>query len=152
VLRRATEALFLIASALTCYAAKPADFAGRWELNVKESSFGSLTKPARMTIDCTVNGDEMHSVTTTYLQQDNQAIESTWYLDGKRHPTDKPVPGYSITRWQDGLLISEVGSNDGAYKQIIRLTLSSDGKTVTEEVQTKTPNGNNREKLIWQKK
>ncbi len=150
--RSASRLLILTAAPLLLHAAKPADFNGKWELNIKKSDFGNAPKPTRMSIDCTVDGNEMRSITTTYLQQDNSAVESTWYIDGQKHSTDKPIPGYSLTRWQDGTLISERASNDGAYKEVIRLTLSNDGKTATEDVQTRNPNGNNREKLIWQKR
>ena len=152
MLRSVCQVVLLAAATLSLQAANPPDFSGKWELNLNKSDFGDAPKPARMTIDCTVSGNEMRSVTTTYVQQDNSVNESIWYLDGKKHPTDRPVPGYSMTRWQDGVLINERGSNDGAYKEVIRLTLSVDGKTATETVQTKTPNGNNKEKLIWERK
>jgi hypothetical protein len=144
----------LLASAFSviAFAASKPDFTGAWELDVKDSDFGNLPKPARMTIRSTMQGDAMHSVQTTYVEQENQTAEFTWYLDGKRHPSDKPVPGYSVTRWEDTTLVSERQSDDGAYKETIRMSLSKDGKTATETVETKNPSGTNKEKLIWHRK
>ena len=143
--------LFVVFGSLIFAASKP-DFTGTWELDVKRSDFGSLPKPARMTIQSTVQGDAMHSVQTTYVEQENQTAEFNWYLDGKRHASDKPVPGYSVTHWEDTTLVSERQSNDGAYKETIRMSLSPDGKTATEMVETKNPSGTNKEKLIWHRK
>jgi hypothetical protein len=136
----------------TVFAASKPDFTGTWELDVKKSDFGNLPKPARMTIQSSVEGDAMHSVQTTYVEQETQTAEFTWYLDGKRHASDKPVPGYSVTRWEDTTLVSERQSNDGAYKQTIHMSLSADGKTATETIETKNPSGTNKEKLIWYRK
>ena len=93
----------------------------------------------------------MHSVQTTYTEQDRHSTEFTWYLDGTRHDTAKPVPGYSVTKWEDRTLVNERASDDGAYKEVIHMTLSRDGKTATEVIEIKNPTGNNKEKLLWRK-
>jgi hypothetical protein len=143
--------IFSVASTLAFAASEP-DFTGKWELDVKHSDFGRLPQPARMTIESTLRGDAMHSVQTTYAEQETQSAEFTWYLDGKQHPSDKPVPGYSVTRWESAELVSVRQSHDGAYKETIRMSLSPDGRTATETVETKNPSGTNKEKLIWHKK
>jgi hypothetical protein len=66
-----------------------------------------------------MQGDAMHSVQTTYVEQETETTEFTWYLDGKRHSTDKPVPGYSVTRWENTTLVSERQSDDNAHKETI---------------------------------
>jgi hypothetical protein len=140
-----------IAGTLIVSAAQPPDFTGRWECVIAKSSFGNGAKPTRMTVESTVQNGVMHAVQTSYTGQEEQTAEFDWYLDGKRHDTDKPAPGYSITHWEGKTLINERQSNDGVYKQMTRVTLSADGQTATEEIQTKNPNGSNREKLVWQK-
>jgi hypothetical protein len=144
--------LVSLVSGVMAFAASKPDFTGAWELDIKKSDFGSLPKPARMTIESTMQGDAMHSVQTTYVEQETQTAEFTWYLDGKRHSSDKPVPGYSVTRWEDTTLVSTRQSDDGAYKEMIRMSLSQDGKTATETIETKNPSGINKEKLIWHRK
>lgn len=133
-------------------AAAQRSFAGKWELLVKKSDFGNLPKPERMTVEATVQGDVMHAVQNTYIEQGNRKAEFEWYLDGKRHSIDKPVPGYTITQWQGNTLVNEQESNDGAYKETIRVSISPDGQTATEEIQSKGPTGSNRAKLIWKKR
>ena len=150
---RFTGSLLLsLLTGVTIFAASKPDFTGTWELDVKRSDFGNLPKPARMTIQSTMQGDAMHSVQTTYVEQETQSAEFMWYLDGKRHSTDKPAPGYSVTRWEDTTLVSDRQSNDGAYRETIRMSLSADGKTATETVEIKNPSGTNKEKLIWHRK
>ena len=104
-----------------------------------------------MTVDSTVQNGVMHAVQNTYTEQGEHTTEFDWYLDGKRHATDKPAPGYSITRWEGKTLVNERQSNDGAYKETIRVTLSADGNTATEDITTKNPTGTNHEKLVWRK-
>jgi hypothetical protein len=129
----------------------PPDLSGKWELVPSRSSFGNAPKPARMTVDSTVQNGVMHAVQNTYTEQGDHTAEFDWYLDGKRHNTDKPAPGYSVTHWEGKTLVNERQSNDGAYKETIRVTLSPDGNTATEEINTKNPTGTNHEKLIWRK-
>lgn len=140
----------LVAFALLAYAAQP-DFTGKWELAVDKSDFGNQPKPTSMTLESTMQGGVMHAVQNVSTEEGDRRTEYEWYLDGKRHPTDKPVAGYSLTRWEGNVLVSERQSDDGSYKETIRMTLSRDGKTAVEEIETKNPNGSNREKLVWRK-
>ncbi len=142
--------ILIAAAGISAAASKP-DFSGNWELQVDKSDFGHQTKPVRATIKSTRKGEVMHSSQTIYTAQDPQTTTYDWFLDGKRHPTDKPAPGYSVTRWEDDVLVNERRSDDGAYQEKVRMTLSRDGNTATEEIETKSPNGNNHEKLVWKK-
>ena len=129
----------------------PDQLTGHWELVPSQSNFGRVPKPTRMTVDSSVRNGIMHAVQNTYTEQGEHTTQFDWYLDGKRHDTDKPAPGWSLTSWDGKTLVNERQSNDGAYKETIRVTLSSDGNTATEEVITKNPTGTNHEKLIWRK-
>ena len=141
----------LLALAAFGVAADKPDFSGVWKLNVSKSDFGSAEKPVSMTVVSKNEGTQMHSTQSAETAQGPQTTEFTWYLDGKRHATDKPVPGYSITKWDDNALVTQRQSSDGAYKVTIRMTLSADGKVATEEIDTKNPGGTNKEKLIWER-
>jgi hypothetical protein len=129
----------------------PEQLTGHWELVPSQSNFGNLPKPTRMTVDSTIRNGVMHAVQNTYTEQGEHITEFDWYLDGKRHNTDKPAPGYSVTSWDGKTLVNERQSNDGAYKEMIRVILSPDGNTATEEITTRNPAGTNRAKLIWRK-
>jgi hypothetical protein len=94
----------------------------------------------------------LHSVVTTATPEGERQTESNWYLDGKRHDEQKPVPGYSITKWDGDTLVNERRSNDGHFRETTKLSLNSDGKEATEIVDTHTPSGDNHAKLIWKRK
>jgi hypothetical protein len=142
----------LLAGAVLAFAAPKVEFSGRWKLVVEKSDFGNASRPVHMTVVCTVKGNVMHAVQTTETSSEGtETSEFTWYLDGKRHPTEKPFPGYSITKWEDDTLVNQRQSNDGAYKETIRVTVAANGKTAVEEITSKNPNGSNHEKLVWEK-
>ena len=122
--------------------------AGKWEMVPAQSNFGSAPKPQSMTAEASVQNDVVHGTLTIGSPQGNRNIDFTWYLDGKRHETGKE---FTITHWEDNTLVNDTESKDGAMKRIDRITLSPDRKTATEIVTSKTPNGTNREKLLWRK-
>jgi hypothetical protein len=128
------------------------DFSGRWELNVSKSDFGNAEKPVRMTLVSENKDGYLHSVQTVYTAQGDQTSERDWYPDGKQHPSPGAEPGSSVTRWDGNTLTSERTSKDAQYKETIRLSMSADGKTATETVTSKNPNGTNKARLVWERK
>ncbi|MGH9608921.1 MAG: hypothetical protein ACRD34_04525 [Bryobacteraceae bacterium] len=126
-------------------------FSGNWVLEVAQSDFGNAARPTKGVATYTVRGDVVNAIQTSYLGGAPQKNRLTWYLDGLQHPSQQPAPGYSVTHWKNHTLVNERSSNDGLYKQTIRVTLSPDGKTATEIMDTKTPQGSNHEKLVWKK-
>ena len=129
------------------------DFSGKWELNTEKSKFGEMPVPTRMTLEATRKGNILHAVQTSYDQTGGpDAVEGEWYLDGRERPigTEGKIVGSS--RWEGGVLISERKSKDNSYREEIRLSLSEDGKTATEEVKTKSPHGNNESTLVWERR
>lgn len=144
--------LIILLAAIASAQTPKVEFSGKWKLDLEKSDFGSAPKPIQMTVVSAVQSGVMHGVQTTESEAEGtETTEYTWYLDGKRHPTDKPFPGYSITKWDDNTLVNERRSNDGAYRETIRVSLSADGKTATENIESKNPNGSNHEKLVWRK-
>ena len=55
--RFAAPLLLTAHSVVMAPAASKPDFTGAWELDVKESDFGNLPKPARMTMQSIMQGD-----------------------------------------------------------------------------------------------
>ncbi len=148
----------LVAFGSACWAAdmngKP-DFTGNWNLNVGKSSFGKMPKPQSMTLKAARKGEVLHSVQTTDDGQGPKSAEGDWFLDAKQHPVDPSAQGnkqMQMSRWQGNTLVAERHSEDGSYRETIRMTLSGDGKTATERVSVKSPNGSNSSTLIWDRK
>ena len=127
------------------------DFSGRWELVKEKSDFGKMEKPVDMTLVSEKREGYLHSVQTVQTPQGDQSSEGDWYLDGKRHKYDKPVPGYSITRWEGKTLVNERKSDDGQYSETTKLTMQSNGQEAVETVQTHNSTGDNRLKLVWRR-
>ncbi len=77
--------------------------------------------------------------------------ESNWIADGQEHDAPGANGGTTVTRWEGSVLYSQRRSSDGMYDEKVWLTLSKDGKTATEKVWTKGPEGANLRTLVWQK-
>jgi hypothetical protein len=104
-----------------------------------------------MTLTAEKRDGYLHSVQTIETSEGEHVEEGNWYLDGKRHDYHKPIPGFSVTRWDGNTLVTERQSNDGQYKDIIKLKMDSDGQTAVETVETLTPNGKDRLRLVWRR-
>ncbi|MDQ6676618.1 MAG: hypothetical protein M3Z09_04910 [Acidobacteriota bacterium] len=147
--------VLLAGSLMMMSAADKPDFTGNWTLNVGKSSFGNMPKPQSMTLTAAKKGEVLHSVQTTEDGQGRKSTEGDWFLDGKQHPVD-PTAGADrqteMSKWDGRTLISERRSDNGRYLETIHMTLSRDGKTATERVSVKSPNGNNTSTLIWERK
>lgn len=105
-----------------------------------------------MTLKSEHKSEVLHASQTTYDQQGNRTVEGDWFLDKKEHPLTEFGGGKSVTKWSGSTLSNERRSNDGQYLQTDRLSLSRDGKTATEKIHTKNPNGTNDSTLVWDKK
>ena len=149
VLRFALAGLLLTAVAS---AQKKPDFTGHWVLNVDKSNFGKLTKPLRMSLDSKYEGGVYKSQVTKTDSQGHATTESQWYEDGKERAVNVGGPGKEKTHWDGNTLVNEQRSDDGAYLQTTKLTLSSDGKTCTQKTSSKDPNGSTNATLIWERK
>ncbi len=89
------------------------------------------------------------------MDKGKKSLEGDWFLDGKQHPVDPSAQGNKQTqmsRWDGNAVVAERKSEDGSYKETIRMTMSGDGKTATERISVKSPNGNNSSTLIWERK
>ncbi len=129
------------------------DLSGKWELNVGKSKFGKMPAPTRMTLESTKRGSTFHSVQSTYDQAGGpNAVEGDWFMDGKQHPIGSDGKMTSMSKWDGNTIVSERRSKDGTYDELIRVQISDDGKTATEDIKLKSPNGNNSSTLVWDRK
>jgi hypothetical protein len=147
---RLSAAFLLLSSVAWC--ADPPDLSGTWILNTTRSTLGRIAKPEMMTLTVTRNGEGYHSVQkSTDGSNKDTVVEGDWFLDGKDHP----VPSTDITqmsKWEGPVLVAEKKSADGTYHETMRVSVSNDGKTATERISVKSPNGNSSSVLIWERK
>ena len=126
------------------------DFSGKWEIVKDRSDFGRMPPPVAMTLTAEKREGYLRSVQTIQTSEGEQVQEGNWYPDGKRHDYEKPIPGYTVTRWEGDTLVTERQSNDGHYKDSIRLTMDRDGQVI-ETLESLTPNGKDRLRLVWRR-
>jgi hypothetical protein len=144
--------VFLIAFLPAVWSANKPDLSGHWDLNVAKSTFGKMPKPVGVSLEVTHNGEGYHSIQKTVtIDHGMTATEGDWYLDGQLHT----IPAGNMTtvsKWDGSTLVSERKSTDGKYQETLKLTVSSDGKTATEHLTVKTPDGTNNSTLVWDRK
>jgi len=146
-MRRPT--LFL-AAALTLVAADRPDLSGKWTLNTEKSTFSQKNFNANgMQLEVIRRGDGFHSKLTTMDGQSGGTVtEGDWYVDGQYHP----IAGTSwsqMSKWEGNVLVADKKSAEGDYNEHMRLSVSSDGKRVTENLSVKNSNGTNSSTLVW---
>jgi hypothetical protein len=127
------------------------DFSGKWELVKEKSDFGKMPQPVEMTLVSEKKDGYLHSVETTQTADGEKTAEGDWYPDGKHHEYSEPVAGYSVTHWDGQSLITERKSNDGTYRQTVKLTMQANGREAVESVETHTPSGDSRVRLYWRR-
>lgn len=158
--KRGMRNILLLAALAGCFSFlawaddKP-DLAGNWALNIGKSKFGKMPKPQSMTLKAVRKGDVLHSVQTTEDGQGSRSTEGDWFLDGKQHPVDTQATASKMTqmsKWDGKTLVADRKSEDGSYVENMRITVSGDGKTATEKLNVKSPNGNNTATLVWERK
>jgi hypothetical protein len=145
-------ALALFAAAVPQDNKSHPDFSGQWEVVKEKSDFGKMPPPVNMTLVSEKRDGYVHSVQTTQTAQGDQVTESDWYPDGQRHTYEKPVPGYSVTHWDGNTLVSEQRSNDGQYRQTVKLSMQANGQEAVETITSHTPNGDSRMRLVWRRR
>jgi len=144
--------LFLVA-ALTLVAADKPDLSGKWVLNTQKSIFSNKNyNPDGMTLEVSRDGDGYRSKLTTMDGSSGGIVtEGQWFLDGKFHPV-AGTRWSQMSRWEGNVLIADKKSAEGTYEEHMKLTVSVDGKRVTETLQVKNSEGNNSSTLIWDRK
>ena len=145
------SALFLVA-ALTLVGAETPDLSGKWELNTKASTFPKGESSLGMTLVVVRAGSGFHSkLTTIGGTQGDSVTEGDWFLDGKYHmiPATRFI---QMSKWDGSTLIAENKSPNGTFEEHIKLTVSTDGKRVTEHRDVKNERGSSSSTLIWDRK
>ncbi len=145
--------LLLTSAACLALAADKPDLSGNWQLNLGKSKLSKQTgKPDSMSLVVAPKGSGYHAIQTTVDGTvGSSSTEGDWYLDGQYHPVgDSKVT--QMSKWDGKILYAEKKSYDGSVMETIRMTISPDGKTATEQMSSKSPNGTVNTTLVWNKK
>lgn len=132
-------------------AAEVANMSGTWRLNVAKSKWGNHPKPA--SIEVTIQHHEPEFQYQGNVVAPNgvsgNAGENglTFAFQGAIDGKDYPVTGtlgagmMNIRRVSPNTVISEYKSSDGRLTETAKTTVSSDGKTLTQDMEEKGPKG-----------
>jgi hypothetical protein len=146
------HSLFLcLTSALLCLApnlcaAGHRDLAGAWTLDVLKSS----TYNGRPIQSATLNIEYRHrtailSESMRFADGSERAVAMEWIVDGRYHPVGPSGSGQIRAKWE-GLTLTADHQTNGPH-EIIRLSLSPDGQTLTETVS----GGASDRVLVWKR-
>ena len=138
--------------AAPAWAADKPDITGTWVLDVSRSNFGNQPPPESMTLNISEGKKKtLHISQTSTKPHDVRTVETECRTDGNFHPVDGPVAGSVRCKWQGDMLVSEKELSDGHSKLEMRLTVSPDRATATEQLHVTDSNGSGDSTLVWKR-
>ncbi len=137
--------------AIPAHAAEKPDITGTWQLDVSRSNFGSQPAPDSMTLNITQGKKKTLRISqTSSVPHDVLTVETECRTDGNYHPVDGPVSGSVRCKWQGDTLVSEKELPDGHSKLEMRLTVSPDRSSATEQLHISGGSAADRT-LVWKR-
>ncbi|MFN0177865.1 MAG: hypothetical protein ACKVZ0_03630 [Gemmatimonadales bacterium] len=129
--------LFFITSGLGAATAQSApNLSGTWALDAAKSNFGPLPAPQNRS-DVIDHREPRLTITRTILQDGTPTtLDLKYAIDGKPHSNTTPQGQItSSLTWEGQVLVmkSQVPTDGGAAVIVDRMTLSSDGRTLTQD-------------------
>jgi hypothetical protein len=140
------SAMFAVAVLATlAIAADKPNFSGEWALDLDKSNFGPMGGPASMTrkIDHT-DPDLNVTQTSTGGPQGDQTVSLKYSTDGKETTNQlMGTPAKTTASWDGGALVIKMSIDAGGTEILLtqRVTLSDDGKVMTDASHIVTPQG-----------
>lgn len=145
-MRTARKSLFAIAffATLAMAADKP-NFSGEWSLDLDKSNLGPMPAPESMTrkIDHT-DPDMTMTQSTVGGPQGDQTMTFKYSTDGKETSNDvMGTPAKTVASWDGSALVIKMSVNAGGNDISVtdRVTLSDDGKVMTDAQHVVLPQG-----------
>ena len=130
--------------ALGLCAQQPGNLTGNWYLNVDKSEWGSAKKLQDVVLHIEHKEPALrYSGSVTYLNEDTRGFTFDGAIDGKAYPMTRSYgSGTVVLRRIDALTFESVfRTNDNAYVENVRSTLSRGGRDLTRRVRLETPQG-----------
>jgi hypothetical protein len=133
------------------------DFSGTWTLDVGKSDMGHM-RPGALTArmkNVTLVIKQTPSVLATTRKVGERPETVTDKLDGSESVNKSPIGKdiKSISRWVGSTLVTNsiMSIGAGTVQTTFVRSLSADGRVMTIDTTTKTPNGVRKQKLIYNK-
>jgi hypothetical protein len=154
--RRVVTAVFagLLLCSLTVLAADKPDLSGNWKLNVDKSDFGPMPKPEKADYTIVQKGPEMNVKSTAVGSMGEMTNEVKILTDGTEFTNT--IRGQEVkgtAKWEGKTLVvtQKLEIQGTAITFIQKWTLSDDGKSIVQEVNISTPQGEVAQKAILDK-
>ena len=143
-----------LVAACTGFAQSKPDFSGTWKLNVEKSDFGPLPAPTSR-VDAIQHTDpDLKDTVTADMPQGKQNFTAVYTTDGKE-VTNKMGPREmkSTVIWEAANLVvnSKTSFQDNEVTVKAVWSLSTDGKTLTQNIHFVSPMGEADQKQIFEK-
>jgi len=144
----------LLLCCLTLVAADKPDFSGNWKLNVDKSDFGPMPKPEKADYTIIHKDPEMNVKSVAVGSMGEMTNEVKILTDGTEFTNT--VRGQEVkgtAKWEGKTLVvtQKLEIQGTAITFIQKWTLSDDGKSIVQEVNISTPQGEVAQKAILDK-
>jgi hypothetical protein len=154
--RRVVTAVFvgLLLCCLTVVAADKPDFSGNWKLNVEKSDFGPMPKPEKADYTIVHKDPEMNVKSVAVGSMGEMTNEVKILTDGTEFTNT--VRGQEVkgtAKWDGKTLVvtQKLEIQGTAITFVQKWTLSDDGKSIVQEVNISTPQGEVAQKAVLDK-
>ena len=154
--RRVVTVVFvgLLLCCLTVVAADKPDFSGNWKLNVDKSDFGPMPKPEKADYTIVHKDPEMNVKSVAVGSMGEMTNEVKILTDGTEFTNT--VRGQEVkgtAKWDGKTLVvtQKLEIQGTAITFIQKWTLSDDGKSIVQEVNISTPQGEVAQKAVLDK-
>ena len=154
--RRVVTVVFvgLLLCWLTVVAADKPDFSGNWKLNVEKSDFGPMPKPEKADYTIVHKDPEMNVKSVAVGSMGEMTNEVKILTDGTEFTNT--VRGQEVkgtAKWDGKTLVvtQKLEIQGTAITFVQKWTLSDDGKSIVQEVNISTPQGEVAQKAVLDK-
>jgi len=148
-LQRFRAAIFLAACFVGVCSAQVADLSGTWRLNIQKSRWGNVQRPFSILV--TVEHKEpvlKYSGTMVYSGgEDTRTFAFSGAIDGREYPITRSFGKGKIViqRINNWTIEAKFRSDDGQRSEVVRTSLSRDGKVMRRSIRRNGPEG----ELSW---
>jgi hypothetical protein len=128
--------------------AEHTNFVGNWRLDTAStpSIDGKQVTSATLTID--YRQKMIHLAKTFNFADGNKAVDEEWKMDYKYHPVTGAGTGEYLAKWEGNTVLAAEHEVVGGHENV-RLTLSPDGRSLTETIHRTGSAGNTDRSLVW---